>query len=224
MAPKLEVYWFSGSGTCWRVLLTLELKGLPYRSRLLQVSKGELKSPEFLDINPRGQVPALRNGDYALSESLAIMAYLDAMAPEPPLFGRSAEETGHIWRTVLDFEFQVMPVMLRVILPIFLGQIEEKAADVRAAATELTPELVRLDASLAGRAWLVGDGVSAADIAIYPLVEALLRAAAKPEAAPLALDLLPFVETFPALEAWRARIAGLPGYDNAYPPHWREAA
>ena len=70
----LEVYWASGSPFSWRVLLTLEVKQLPYQSKLLTFSKREHKSSEYLALNPRGKVPTLKDGDFLLSESLAIMA------------------------------------------------------------------------------------------------------------------------------------------------------
>jgi glutathione S-transferase len=70
----LEVYWASGSPFAWRVLLTLAVKRLPYQSRLLSFAKGENKSAEYLAMNPRGKVPTLKDGDFALYESLAIMA------------------------------------------------------------------------------------------------------------------------------------------------------
>jgi glutathione S-transferase len=63
----LEVYWVSGSPYAWRVLLTLEVKQLSYTSRLLEASKGDLKKPEYLKLNPRGQVPTLKDGDYTLT-------------------------------------------------------------------------------------------------------------------------------------------------------------
>jgi glutathione S-transferase len=69
----------------WRVLLTAEVKGIPYEGKLL-ASKGELKTPEFLAINPLGRDPALRDGDFTLHESLAIMVYLDRKHPSPPPF------------------------------------------------------------------------------------------------------------------------------------------
>jgi hypothetical protein len=78
----LEVYWASGSPFAWRVLLTLEAKRLPYQSKLLTFSKGEHKSPEYLAMNPRGKVPTLKDGDFAIYESLAIMAYLDRAYPD----------------------------------------------------------------------------------------------------------------------------------------------
>ena len=85
-------------------------------------------------------------------------------------------------------------------------------------------ELSTFEAALGRSPWLAGDTLSAADIAVYPSIEVLLRAAGKPEAQPLDLRLLPLEKTHPALAAWRQRIEALPGYDGAYPPHWREAA
>ena len=94
----ITVYWASGSCPSWRVLMTLEHKQLAYDSRLLEVGKREHKSADHLAMNPRGNVPVLRDGDHAPYESIAIIAYLDAKYPERPVLGRSPEETGLIWR------------------------------------------------------------------------------------------------------------------------------
>ena len=91
-SPQLELYWLSGSPHAWRVMLTLEAKKLPYASRLLDASRGELKSAEYLRLNPRGKVPTLRHGDFVLSESVAIMEYLDEAFPQIPLYGRTPHE------------------------------------------------------------------------------------------------------------------------------------
>jgi glutathione S-transferase len=87
----VEIYWISGSPFSWRVLLTAEVKGIPYEGKLLEASKGEHKTLEFLAINPLGRVPAIRDGNFTLHESLAIMVYLDRKYPNPPLFGRTPE-------------------------------------------------------------------------------------------------------------------------------------
>ena len=221
----MEIYWFSGSAPSWRVLLTLAVKGIRYDSKLLNVSQGDLKTPDFLAINPRGKVPALRDGDFVLTESLAIMVYLDRAFPDPPLFGGAVAEAGRVWEIISASESYFQASALGVILPIFIGSAPEKATDVRAAAAGAHSELAVLEAALEnGDAWLAGGRVSAADIAVYPYIEGLLRAAGKDAAAPLDLGLLPFAERYPALAAWRGRVAMLPGYDEAYPPHWRGAA
>ena len=91
-ASTIELYWGSGSTPAWRALLGLHHKGLPYTSRLLSFSARETRSEAFLAINPRGKVPALVHGELRLNESLAILAYLDALQPAPPLSGQGAAE------------------------------------------------------------------------------------------------------------------------------------
>jgi glutathione S-transferase len=73
----LELYWGSGSPFAWRVMLTLEVKRQAYQSTLLEFSRGDHKAAGFLKLNPRGKVPVLKDDDFVLNESLAIMAYLD---------------------------------------------------------------------------------------------------------------------------------------------------
>ena len=85
----LEVFWGSGSGPAWRVLLALAVKKVPYESHLLSFSKGEHRSDAMMAISPRGKVPAIRDGAFTLSESLAIVTYLDRKYPSPPLFGET---------------------------------------------------------------------------------------------------------------------------------------
>ena len=217
----IEVYWGSGSPYAWRVLLTLEAKKLPYVSRLIEFSKEEHKTPDYLALNPRGKVPTLKDGDYVLSESIAIMAYLDRKQPEPPLFGRDASETGRVWKAISDSMSYFEPAGLRVVVPIFFGTAADNADDIRAAIPEVHAELALMDRRLGKENWLALGQLSAADLAVYPFVEVLLRAAGKESARPLDLGLLPFAEHYPALEAWRQRIRALPGYAKTYPPHWR---
>jgi hypothetical protein len=96
----IDVYWGSGSPYSWRVLLALAHKGLEYRSHLLQIAMQEQKSPHMLAMNPRGRVPTLKDGDYVVFESLAVMYYLDRKYPAKPLFGNSPEEGAVIMRVV----------------------------------------------------------------------------------------------------------------------------
>lgn len=216
----IEIFWISGSPFSWRVLLALECKRLPYRSRLLERSKGEHRSPEFLALNPRGQVPVLRDGDVVVRESVAILAYLDRAYPEPPLFGRTAAEAGAIWQEVMEAALYVDTID-DFILPLYFGQSVEKEAQVRAALPPIQAELDRLERALTGRPWLVGTTLSAADLAVYPMVRSLVRAAEKPEAARFEHGLLPIGARRPSLAAWMARVEALPGYERTFPPHWR---
>ena len=93
---SVEIWWGSGSGPAWRVLLGAAVKGVPLESHLLSFSAGDTRSDWFRAINPRGKVPTIRDGDFVLNESLAILAWLEAKKPQPglarklPHYGRYA--------------------------------------------------------------------------------------------------------------------------------------
>jgi glutathione S-transferase len=216
----IDVYWVSGSPFSWRVLLALEVKGLPYQAHLLEMSKGQHKTPEFLAINPRGEVPALRDGEVVVAESVAILAYLDRQYPDPPLFGRTPAEAASIWQEVMQGALHV-DRFEEFILPLYFGQAAAKEAEVRAAIPRIRAELDRLEKTLTGRAWLATSTLSAADLTVYPVVRSLLRAAEKPDAARFDHGFLPMARTWPSVVRWMAAIEALPGYDRTFPPHWR---
>ncbi len=214
---ELEVFWDSGSPYAWRVLLALEVKQVPYTSRLIQFSKDEHKTPEFLAMNPRGKVPVVRFGDFTLYESTAILAWLDREWSERPIFGRDASEHGQIWRAVAEIDAYLQPKALRMARPIYFDSVEPEA--VKAAAEATHTELGRIEGALGQT--MVGDQVSAADIVLLPAVQLILRAAGHERGVPLELGFLPLAERYPKLAAWLERMEALPGYDRTYPPHWR---
>jgi glutathione S-transferase len=218
----IELYWGSGSPFAWRVMLTLELKRLPYESKLLEFSKQEHKTPAYLQLNPRGKVPTLKDGDFVLYESIAIMAYLDRKYPRPPIFGTTAEQTGLIWRSVLECESYLLSAGDKIVRPLFFGKGLDNVNEIQTAAEVIRRELKIIDERLADSKWLVGAEISAADIAIFPAVQLLLRAAGKEAARPLDLGLIPLSKTFPNIARWVNRIEELPNYQRTYPPHWRE--
>src|SRR5882672_5618331 len=104
---------------------------------------------------------------------------------------------------------------------IFFGKVAEKRSEIDRSLPVVHDELANYEASLKTRSWLVGDAISAADLIVYPQLMGLLRAATRPAAAGLPLELLPFEQKYPSLGAWLARFEALPGYQNTYPPHWR---
>jgi glutathione S-transferase len=217
----IELYWGSGSPFAWRVMLTLEVKGLAYESKLLEFSKGEHKSADYLKLNPRGKVPTLTDGGFVVYESLAIMSYLDRKYPSPPLFGASAEETGMIWQAISECESYFASAGDKVVRPLFFGKGLDKVDEIQQAAQAIRAELKTLDARLSARNWLVGEAISAADIAIFPMIKLILRAASKAAAQPLKLQWLPLAQCYPHIAKWCERIEALPNYQRTYPPHWR---
>lgn len=217
----IELYWGSGSPFAWRVMLTLEVKRLAYESKLLEFSKGEHKTPAYLNLNPRGKVPTLKDGGFVVYESLAIMSYLDRKYPNPPLFGTTAEETGLIWQAISECESYFASAGDKVVRPLFFGQGLDKVDDIQQAAQAIRRELKSLDGRLANRNWLVGQAISAADIAIFPMIQLVLRAAGKDAAQSLNLQWLPLATYYPNLAKWAERIEALPNYQRTYPPHWK---
>lgn len=216
------IYWGSGSGPSWRVLLALAIKGVPFESHLLSFSKGEHKTPAMLAMSPRGKVPVLRDGDVVLSESLAILTYLDRAHPEPPLFGRTPAEAGAIFRVIMEHECYGLAAMSAFCRPLLFGRLEAQRDQVILSIEGARLELGRLEAELASRPLLATAEISAADVFVYPQIKTFERALDKPGASSVDHGFSPFRDVFPRLGAWCARLEALPGYDATYPPHWRE--
>ncbi len=222
---KISFYWGSGSPYSWRVMLALELKQLDYESHLLQFSQREHKSSEFLKLNPRGKVPVLKDGDYVVYESMAVLSYLDAKYPEVPIFGTTPEEAGDIRRLCAEFDqYMDSAFQSKIVRPLYFNKTGDES--VRQALLETIPqlhaELASVEQSLQGKAWLVGGRISAAELVLLPLLKGLERAANKPAAAEFDLGLLPLSEKYPNIAALIGRVEQLPGYERTYPPHWRE--
>ncbi|KAM0868469.1 hypothetical protein ACQ4PT_041289 [Festuca glaucescens] len=81
--PILYSYWRSSCSH--RVRIALNLKGVDYEYKAVNLLKGEQSDPEFMKINPMKFVPALVDGDAVIGDSYAIALYLEDKYPEPPL-------------------------------------------------------------------------------------------------------------------------------------------
>lgn len=224
----LEIYWGSGSPNSWRVLLAAEMLRLPYESKLLEFSKQQHRSPEFLAKNPRGKVPVLRDGDYVLYESLAILEYLDRLSAGG-LYGATPREAATTQRIISEFECYLRDPLSKVTAHLFAAggappTPRTPTVEQAVAANEiLKQELTTLSGLLRSGPWLAGERWSAADAAVYPFLRLLLRSAAKAEPRARELGLFPFDEAFPELARWLARVEQIPGYERTFPPHWTPA-
>jgi glutathione S-transferase len=218
----VELWWGSGSTPAWRVMLGFAAKGVPYDGHLLSFSARDTRQPEFLAINPRGKVPTVRDGDFVLNESFAILAWMDRRWPDPPLFGRTPEETGLVWKWILEFQNHGGPAIDAIARPIAFGRAEAEADAVRAAIPAMHDELRTLAAAVEGGRPLVGGALSAADLVWYAGVSFLVRAATRPAAARFDLGAFPLGERWPAILAWGRQVEAIPGFDATVPPHWLE--
>ena len=216
-----ELYTIAGAPRPWRALLGLVAKGLPFSTRVLEASSKQHKASAFLAINPRGRVPVLVKGDFVLSESLAILAYLERVHPEPPLFGRTAEEHGKVWEQVMAADHYLREAAQSVVGPLLgVRDALPDSALIQAAAV-LRDELTRLETRLEHEAYLCGEAISAADCVAFPEVRLTLRTTTRFPEVTARLGLHPLANAFPLLRRWIDRIEALPGYDQTFPAHWR---
>lgn len=217
----IELFWGCGSPYCWRVQLALEIKRIPYQSRRLRFSRHDLKSSEFLAINPRGQVPAIRDGAFTLYESIAILGYLEDIQPEPRLFGRSAEERALIWRWLMECVYYLEPHMTSFAGTILSGELPEKRAEAIESRRAVERELARLNDVLDRSHFIAGNLISAADVAFFPVIQLLSIAAKRENTEDVGGKLLHLEVHYPALHVWCTRIEAIPGFERTNPPHWQ---
>ena len=222
MSQAVELFWISGSPFSWRVQLALAIHHVDYISRRLNASESEQKKPEYLAVNPRGKVPVLRDGDFVVRESIAILVYLNAKYPQWQIFGETPREQAMVWQQICEVENPIVYWTREFTRPILFGGLEQKRNDVLAASHFLIREFEQLDKTLSQQPWLAGNKWSAADLVTYPLVKFVERVATREQAADLPLKLLPYNQTNPHLHEWIGRLEGLAGVEDTYPPHWRE--
>lgn len=87
--PPFELFAFWRTSATYRVRVALNLKGIHAHERIVNLDAGENRAPEFLKINPLGAIPALVQAGHApITQSLAILEFLDEFQPQPPLLPR----------------------------------------------------------------------------------------------------------------------------------------
>ncbi len=162
------VYGSSLSPFVRKVLAFAAEKGLEIELR--QTGLGN-KDPEFLEASPFGKMPGFRDGDFAISDSSAIVAYMDAIKPEPnliPVEPRARART--IWfdeysDTIL-FACGGKMFFNRIVAPHFLGQSGDEEIAAKAECEELPPLLDYLEGMIPESGYLVEDRLTLADISV----------------------------------------------------------
>ena len=147
--------------------IVLEWIGKPYETH--QLSREALKGSEFLQINPLGAVPALTDGDWSLTQNVAILEYLAEQAPEIPLLGDGTPRSRAEVRRWVGFINSDIHKTFSLIFGAqrFLrdeGAQKELAASASALLTKL---FARVDGQLAGKPYLAGAAPSIADAYLY---------------------------------------------------------
>ena len=118
-----------------RVRLTAAVLELPLEEKVLDFSKGEHKSPEYLALNPNGAVPTLVDGDFVLTESRSIMQYLASKRPDSGLLPRDEAQRADVTRwqfwDAAHFSPQLGSLAFEKMLKSMMGLGEPNVAKIR---------------------------------------------------------------------------------------------
>ncbi|MCS6890928.1 MAG: maleylacetoacetate isomerase [Rhodovarius sp.] len=210
-----RLHGYFRSTAAWRVRIALELKGLAVEHAFRHLRRGEQRAPEYLRLNPQGLVPALELDDGAtvLTQSLAIIEWLEEVYPTPPLLPGDAVQRARIRAFALAIACDIHPLQNLGVLERLrqLGLPEEAvtgwARDVIArglAACEC------LAAEAKGQPFLFGEAPTMAEICLVPQLANARR---------FGVDLTPL----PRLLAVEAACLALPAFAAAAPERQPDA-
>ncbi|EDL55444.1 putative glutathione S-transferase [Vibrio mediterranei AK1] len=197
--PSRAVYW-----------LALEA-GIDVEVQYTWLTRGDHVSAEFLKVNPLHQVPAMRHGDFCLSEATAIMNYLtDINGCSEKWFGHDMKSKAVVnkylsWyhtnlRKVLTLDY-FLPTLL---MPAYLGFKRPTDADITSKLEAIHTMFSSLDNMLQGKHYLCGDEISSADLLYVSDIFAL-------EIDP---NYQQMIEQYPNIVAWIEKLKSLPNYEK----------
>jgi len=166
------LYDYHRSSACYRVRIALNLKGVAYTAVPVNLLDGEQKADDYRARNPQGFVPLLEADGLHLTQSLAIVDWLEARHPEPPLLPRDAGDRAHVLAMALAVACDIHPLNnLRVLKylsgPLGLPQ-EARDAWYRHWVAEGLAALEAMAARGAAGRFLFGDAPTLADLCLVP--------------------------------------------------------
>ena len=175
----MKLYSFFNSSTSFRVRIALALKGLPYDYAGVNLRSGEQGSEGYRALSPAGIVPVLVDGDVTLTQSLAIIDYLDRRHPAPRLVPEDALSRARVLEIAQTIACEIHPINNLRVLKYLTGKLDvseaDKAAWYRHWVDEGLGAVESLLAQLPATAYCVGDAPTLADCCLVPQVANALR-------------------------------------------------
>jgi glutathione S-transferase len=191
----MKLYDRDQSGNCHKVRLLLSMLGLEYEKVPVDLGSGENRKPEFLRLNPRGQVPTLIDGDITVWDSQAILVYLALRYGAGEWLPTDTVAMTEVmqWLAVSENELLFGMARSRQTKKMNGPWPYDLVSDLGRSG------LAVMNEHLEGHDWLALDRPTIADLACYPYVA-------------LAHEGEISLQDYPAVRAWMARIEALPGY------------
>ncbi len=106
----MELFNYYRSSASYRVRIALALKGLDYTYRPVHLAKNEQFTESYAAVSAARLVPLLRDGDHAVTQSLAIIEYLDETHPTPPLLPPAPAERARVRALAMDIACEIHPL------------------------------------------------------------------------------------------------------------------
>ncbi len=169
MALTLYGYWRSSAA--YRVRLALAWKGLDAASVPIDLRRGQQSAADFTARNRQGLVPLLLDGDNAISQSLAIIEYLEELHPEPPLLPATPLDRARVRAAALMVAADIHPINNLRVLKYLKSPLGHDQATIDTWARHwITAGFTALEAFAAehGGRFLYGDALSIADLCLVP--------------------------------------------------------
>jgi len=196
----IKLYTFAPSTNSRKVRIVLLEKGLEFERVNIDLTKKEQKTPQYLQIHPFGQVPALDDEGFVVYDSTIINEYIEDEYPYPSLMPKDSESRARV-RMLEDFrDNRFNPFFVHIIHEMLKPEGERDAARIDAAKTEITKAFDRIEKELKGKEYLVGT-FSLADTAFMSNIELLDRFGIPVDAG-----------QYPNTVAWIARLKARPSF------------
>lgn len=205
----MKLYTFFRSSAAFRVRIALNLKNVAYESIPKGLVTNEHRASDYLALNPQGLIPALDTGDAVLSQSLAIIEYLNDKYPNPPFLPPGPIDRARVRSMALAIACDIHPLNNLRVLNYLRGELQQDDAGVNVWYRHWITEGFRgLEIQArelsSDHRYCHGDSVTLADVLLVPQMFNARR---------FETDLSPF----PTLTAISAHLESLPAFANARP-------
>jgi maleylpyruvate isomerase len=168
----VKLYSYFRSSADYRVRIALNLKGLPYEQAFIHLTKdgGQQRAPEFRAVNPQMRVPALvLSSGEVLTQSLAIVEYLDEIQPDPPLLPADAIARAKVRALAQIVACDIHPINNLVVLQYLKRTLHHEQADIDTWYRHwVTEGFNAIEAMIEPAPYLCGAHVTLADICLVP--------------------------------------------------------